>query len=122
MTNCEKFIKYVDDLIVQTNSTMPDDVAEFYNMLCASKANLSDKPAFTESGLMILEYLQGLDSKGLKAKEIADGMDISSRKVSGAMRKLVTDGYVEKFGQNPVIYAITEKGKNFNINDYKENM
>ena len=36
-------------------------------------------------------------------------------KVSGAMRKLVTDGFVEKVGQDPVIYSITENGKNINI-------
>ena len=46
-----------------------------------------------------------------KAKDIADAMEISSKTVSGAMRKLVTDGYVEKTGKNPVIYNITLKGK-----------
>ena len=46
-----------------------------------------------------------------KAKDIAEGLFISSRGVSGAMRKLVTDGYVEKVGQDPVIYSLTEKGK-----------
>jgi Mn-dependent DtxR family transcriptional regulator len=35
--------------------------------------------------------------------------------VSGAMRKLVTDGYVEKVGESPVIYMLTEKGKNITI-------
>jgi predicted transcriptional regulator len=43
-------------------------------------------------------------------------MFINSRTVSGAMRKLVTDGFVEKIGENPVIYSITEKGKNIEIN------
>jgi hypothetical protein len=32
------------------------------------------------------------------------------------MRKLTTDGFVEKLGQDPVIYAITEEGKNITIN------
>ena len=41
---------------------------------------------------------------------------VSSRTISGAIRKLVTDGYVEKVGQEPVIYALTEKGKNIVIN------
>ena len=27
------------------------------------------------------------------------------------MRKLVTDGFVEKMGESPVLYSITEKGK-----------
>jgi DNA-binding PadR family transcriptional regulator len=31
------------------------------------------------------------------------------------MRKLVTDGFVEKIGQDPVYYSITEKGKNITI-------
>jgi predicted transcriptional regulator len=53
----------------------------------------------------------------MKAKEIAEGMFISSRAVSGAMRKLVTDGFVEKVGQDPVMYILTEKGKNINIED-----
>jgi predicted transcriptional regulator len=49
-------------------------------------------------------------------------MIISSRKISGAIRKLVTDGFVDKYGQNPVIYSLTEKGKNFDIDGYKNNL
>jgi len=33
------------------------------------------------------------------------------------MRKLVADGYFEKMGDNPVVYALTEQGKNINIED-----
>jgi predicted transcriptional regulator len=33
------------------------------------------------------------------------------------MRKLVSDGYVEKIGADPVMYLITEKGKNINVED-----
>lgn len=46
-------------------------------------------------------------------------MEISSRKVSGSIRKLVSDGFVEKFGSNPVVYTLTEKGKNFDIEKYR---
>ena len=49
------------------------------------------------------------------------GMFIASKSVSGAMRKLVTDGYVEKIGQNPVVYMITEKGKNVIFENEGEN-
>ena len=42
-------------------------------------------------------------------------MGISSRGASGAMRKLVNDGVCEKLGQDPVIYSLTEKGKNYVI-------
>ena len=51
----------------------------------------------------------------LKARDIAEGLFISSRAVSGAMRKLVTDGFVEKIGKDPTIYTITETGKNITI-------
>jgi predicted transcriptional regulator len=50
-----------------------------------------------------------------KARDIAEGLFISSRGVSGALRKLVNDGFCEKVGQDPVVYALTEKGKNFVI-------
>jgi predicted transcriptional regulator len=42
-------------------------------------------------------------------------MGLGSRSVSGAMRKLVSDGFCEKIGQDPVVYTITEKGKKFII-------
>jgi predicted transcriptional regulator len=44
-------------------------------------------------------------------------MFVSSRAVSGAMRKLVTDGFVEKVGQDPVMYALTDAGRNVKIED-----
>lgn len=90
-------------------------------MLKTESAIQIEKPLLTESGIQILEYLQNnTDTKNLKAKDIADGMDISSRKVSGAIRKLVTDGFVNKFGKGPVLYSLSEKGKEFNIKEYKE--
>ena len=81
------------------------------------KANeiLSEMMRHYQDILLALEQSGKL--KGMKAKEIAEGMFISSRAVSGAMRKLVTDGFVEKVGQDPVIYSITEKGKNIKIED-----
>ena len=76
------------------------------------------KPDLTESGKTILDFLQKNDDKiSWKAREIAEGLFISSRGVSGSMRKLVTDGFVEKIGQNPATYALTEKGKTYIINN-----
>ena len=67
---------------------------------------------------MILKFLQEHSDKNMwKAREIAEGLFISSRGVSGAMRKLVTDGFCEKMGENPIVYTLTEKGKNFVIED-----
>jgi DNA-binding HxlR family transcriptional regulator len=36
---------------------------------------------------------------------------MSARSVSGSMRKLVTEQYVEKVGQNPVTYKLTDLGE-----------
>lgn len=79
----------------------------------------SNKPILTDSGLAILEFLQSSEKTNWKAKDIAEGMDLPSRKVSGSMRKLTTDNFVEKYGQNPVIYSLSDKGKNFNIEEFK---
>ena len=99
-----------------------ENVKELSAFLAALDTQTSNKPAFTETGLAILEYLQQGHEKNNKAKDIAEGMGLPSKKISGAMRKLVTDGYAEKFGQNPVIYSLTEQGKNFDIENYKETL
>lgn len=118
----KSFIEYFDWLVQNCKEpvNLSDEVQDVYNLLLEQQ-NM-EKPMFTESGLAILEYLQSCDATSWKAKDIADGMVISSRKISGAIRKLVTDGFVDKYGQNPVIYSLTEKGKNFDINSYKNNL
>lgn len=124
MNKCEKFLEFFDDLIQNSKYPieLPEDVKEFYDMLKSSQEKFTDRPEFTENGLLVLEYMKNnLDIKSMKAKDIADGIGLPSRRISGAMRKLVSDGYVEKFGQNPVIYTLSNKGKNFNLIKYKEN-
>ena len=115
MSKKEEFIEYVEKLI--NEEEMSNGAKEFWEALKSIKEN--EKPTFTDNGKLIMKYLQELPegSPMMKAKEIAEGMFISSRAVSGAMRKLVTDGFVEKVGQDPVMYILTEKGKNINIED-----
>ena len=117
-----KYLSIFEQIITDYEVEMDEDAKDLYSFLTAISDPISNKPAFTEIGLEILEYLQHGHEKNNKAKDIAEGMNLPSKKISGAMRKLVTDGYVEKFGQNPVIYSLTEKGKNFDINNYKENL
>ena len=122
MNKYKQFLDYFDWLVENCKQSvvMPDEVQDVYNMLQEQQA--MEKPMFTESGLSILEYLQTCDAKSLKARDIADGMVISSRQVSGAIRKLVTDGFVDKMGSSPVIYSLTSKCKNFNIKEYKQTL
>lgn len=99
---------------------MTDDVLEVYNFIKSQGEALSNKPLFTEIGLQIIKYMKESGKTNLKARDIANGLDISSRQISGAIRKLVIDKYVTKVGQNPVIYNLTDKAINLNIDELGE--
>ena len=53
-------------------------------------------------------------------KDLAESMGVSSRGTSSSLRKLVIDGFCEKIADNPSVYTLTEKGKNYNINIEEE--
>ena len=72
-----------------------------------------EKAQFTENGKLIINYMKENSEQAnnmFKARDIADGIFVSSRSVSGSIRKLVTDGFVEKAGQDPIIYSLTPLG------------
>lgn len=79
------------------------------------KLNETNSVEITENGKQILAYMQKNPDEVYKARDIAEGLFTNSRSVSGAMRKLVTNGFVSKEGQDPVTYKITELGINYNI-------
>ena len=117
MSKKSEFVNYVRALRAAAGDEVliSEEAQSYWEALCGG--NSDDKPTFTDNGKLIMKYLQELpaDAPMMKAKEIAEGMFVSSRAVSGAMRKLVTDGFVEKVGQDPVIYSITDNGKNIDI-------
>lgn len=110
MSKKTDFVNYVESKITDW-SDAPEDVTTYWEAF-RGKAE-ADKPLFTDNGKLILKYMQDhvADMPMGKAKDIGEGLFISSRAVSGAIRKLVTDGYVEKIGQDPVVYALTDAGK-----------
>lgn len=118
MSKKQEFIKFVEEIMDAahiTEADMPENVKLYWDVLFASSLEV-DKPLFTDNGKLIMKFLQDHQETPMwKARDVAEGLFISSRAVSGAMRKLVTDGFVEKVGQDPVIYSITEKGKNIDI-------
>jgi DNA-binding MarR family transcriptional regulator len=107
----------IKDLKNKIKETLRMNNSNFY--LHFNGAILEDdntgKPEITDSGKVVLKYMQDNDIKLGKAKDIANGLGISSRAVSGALRKLVSDGFAEKVSKDPVVYAITDKGKNYKI-------
>ena len=118
MSKKEKFIDCVEEALfskIDLNDLDPD-VLSYWQALKGNSNN--EKPIFTDNGKLVIEYLKSLpeDTSALKSREIAEALFVSSRTVSGAMRKLAADGFVEKIGQDPVMYILTEKGKNIEIN------
>ena len=119
MSKKEQFINEVLALAGDSPETVfSPDALDFWNGLQVSGD--TSKPKFTENGKLVLQYIK--DNKDnynnlFKAKEIGEGLGISSRTASGAMRKLVTDGYIEKVGADPVVYSITVKGIEDNLNE-----
>lgn len=116
MSKKQKFIEAVEEALfskIDLNE-LDQDVVDYW---IAFKGKDEDKPPFTDNGKLILKYLQEHieDVPMAKARDIGEGLFISSRTVSGAIRKLVSDGYVEKIGQDPVVYTLTEKGKQVEI-------
>lgn len=112
MTKKEKFIEFVEKLIEPLDmSEEYSDVMEYFNTLRETE----EKPIFTDNGKIILAYMQTVPGEKLKAKDIAENLGVSARTVSGAMRKLVTDGFIEKLGKDPIVYNITTKGKEITI-------
>ena len=94
---------------------MTDNIIAYLNILKEIK---DEKPILTQNGIPILRYLQEhQDVKLWKAKDLAEQMGVSSRGVSGSMRKLVSDGFCEKIGNSPSVYMLTEKGKNYHIEE-----
>lgn len=120
-TKKEMFINEVSSIIQnQTGQEMKDilssDALDFWNGLNAGGGD--DKPQFTANGKLVLKYMQeNKDTYNnlFKAKDVGEGLSISSRTASGAMRKLVSDSYIEKVGENPVIYSLTQKGSEASI-------
>lgn len=121
----EDFIKFVEELMKQnpevTRKYYTADVQSYFEAF-KTKTEKETNSEITKAGAPILKYLQEVykevGKKGYKASEIAEGMGTSPKGVSGSIRKLVTDGYVEKVEDTkPAIYLLTDKGANYIFND-----
>ena len=117
MTKQQEFLEFWDNKVAGSVDVPPN--VKLYIDALRNTDNI-EKPLFTNNGAKILQYLQSAPTAMYKARDIAENMGITSKGVSGAMRKLVTDGYVEKVGKDPVVYMITEKGKNVEFEGEQE--
>ena len=115
MNKKDVFLKMVDELVGEATAAGKElnaDALVYLEALKTSKEK--DKPQFTDNGKLIIVFMKDTHeavNNLFKAKDIAEGIFVSSRSVSGSIRKLVTDGYVEKIGQDPIVYSLTTLGK-----------
>ena len=108
----QSFIQFIEENIDVQD--MPRDVLEYWNEFKTEKVK---NTGFTANGKMILTFMKNNyeTASSFSAKMLADALMVSTRTISGSIRKLVNDGYVRKISGNPVEYQITENGLNVNI-------
>lgn len=113
-TKKECFINEVSELIRCEPDLFSSEALAYFEILKTEPQKKAVE--ITENGAKILQFMQDNWEKRnniFKATDIAEGIFSNGRSVSGSMRKLVSDGYVDKLGKDPVVYAITEKGKGY---------
>lgn len=114
MTNKELFISEIENLLNENENLLSDKAKAFFQDFKTVKTS---SKGMTETGLKIILAMQENydEHTAYKAKTIGEWLSISSRSVSGSMRKLVEDGYIEKSGKDPVTYSLTQKGLEYKV-------
>ena len=110
MSKKEKFIEEVECFIDKLSIS----AVEYLEELKSSK----DKDITTKKGKVILKFMQDNYDKynnTYKAQDIGKSLETSGRSVAGSMKKLIVDKYVEKVGEKPISYKLTEAGKNLTL-------
>lgn len=121
MTNIEKAKEFLEDMYETVHAKIGD--AEYEEMTTLRTAlqfyedyqnSKPTKKPITDKGIAIILAMREVED-WITAKSLGEQMDISGRSVSGSLKKLVTDGYVDKRAGNPAAYKITEKGMTCNL-------
>ena len=114
----QEFLNFLNALMVAApdvaEELMTDNIKIYIETLTNSNV---EKSEITDNGKIILDYLQKNPAPSWKARDIAEGLFISSRSVSGTLRGLVNNNFLEKIGETPSVYVLTEKGKNYKIDN-----
>ena len=111
LTPRQQFINEVD-AILSCSSNLSEAAAAYWEEFKKGKASTGE---LTEMGQNILNYMKEqniTESCPASAKTIGEGLFISSRVISGAMRKLVKDEFVCKIAGNPVSYFLPDVNNN----------
>lgn len=114
----QEFINFIRNLMDKNPDEQMNEEAALYWKALQTSNEEKEKPLFSENGKLILKFLQENQETNLwTSKNLGQALGISSRSVSGSMRKLVDNGFVEKMGESPIAYTITEKGINYKFEE-----
>ena len=103
----QEFLKEIDS----HRDILSESAIDFLDELLEKN---STENILTETGRKILISMYANKETYLNvfsSKQLGELLFMSARSVSGSMRKLVTEQYVEKSGTNPVTYKLTENGE-----------
>lgn len=111
------FVNEINEALLNGNFQLSEDARMYFEAF--QTVEEKEKKKFTENGRIILQYMR--DNKSdfnnlFKAKDF-EGAGLTSKTASGSIRKLVSDGYVEKMGQGPVIYSLTSTGETISLDE-----
>ena len=121
MTNKEVFIAEIEKITENFEEPIPLQEAlseqAYAFFLSLKEEGKEETETLTEKGAEILKYMQSefKNNNNFTAKAIGEQIEQNSRSVSGSMRKLLSCGYVEKCGEKPIVYKLTEKGASLTI-------
>ena len=107
------FIKLVDFLLEQGDDLPEDEFREGLHFWEEFKSNNSNG-TLTESGRSILSCMKNNKIKYsniFTARSLAEELSVNSKSISGSIRKLVNEGYCEKYNTVPISYGITVYGE-----------
>ena len=105
MTSKDIFIEVVTKLFNESNE-VPMEAKTYLESLKIEKP----KKEITEKGAIILKFLQRRPGELFSSKMMSEEIGINSKTIAGSLRKLTSDGFVSKVGQNPTMYSIATKG------------
>ena len=97
MKRKRNFINEIETLLAESTHGLTEESLQYWEEF---KVATPLTPDITENGMKIITFMY----------ENMEGLGVSGRSISGSMKKLVSDGFVEKVSEKPVAYAITEMG------------
>lgn len=116
MPTKENFISEIEKLL-KTN-TINDEAIEFFEMFKAG--TIKNSKIITSKGIEILKFLQSKPNDYVfTSKMLSTAIEsMNTRSISGTLRKMLNDGFVEKVGSTtPISYKITAMGMAFDLDN-----